>query len=213
MNRHHKLDNEPTTAWWWVKSVASWVLLIAMVGILLLTIVVPRLAGATPYTVLTSSMEPTYSPGALIVVRTQDPETLKVGDPITFQWESDNPDVVTHRITAAQRTSQGELRFTTQGDANSSPDERTVVPEQIRGKVWYSVPYVGYVNNFVSGKQRSILLAVVVGGLLIYAVSMFISSGRDNARKRRHQSVPNDGSTDTVASQVLDADNSTPSAK
>ncbi|RDI20485.1 signal peptidase [Rhodococcus sp. AG1013] len=198
--------DEPTTIWWWVKSVVSWLLLIAMVGILALTIVIPRIVGATPYTVLTGSMKPTYPPGTLIVVRPQDPQTLAVGDPITFQWESGKPDVVTHRITQVRRTSQGELTFVTHGDNNPSPDERPVVPEQVRGKVWYSVPYVGYVNNYITGKQRSVLLVVVVGGLLIYAVSMFVSSGLDKARKRRPESASDDDSTVTAVIPVVDAD-------
>lgn len=210
MSRHSKTgDDEPTTAWWWVKSVVSWLLLVAMVGVLALTIVIPRLTGSTPYTVLTSSMEPTYPPGTLIVVRPQDADSLRVHDAITFQWESGKPDVVTHRIIAAQRTPRGDLRFTTQGDANSSPDPRPVVPEQVRGKVWYAVPYVGYVNNFISGKQRSILLVVVVGGLLIYAVSMFVSSGRDKARERR-EPRSTDADTRTVEFPVVDVERSAP---
>ncbi|MGW9426311.1 S26 family signal peptidase, partial [Streptomyces koyangensis] len=95
MSRHSKTGgDEPTTAWWWVKSVVSWLLLIAMVGILVLTIVIPRLTGSTPYTVLTGSMEPTYPPGTLVVVKPQDPASLQTGDAITFQWESGKPDVV-----------------------------------------------------------------------------------------------------------------------
>ncbi|CAM2932110.1 signal peptidase I [Prescottella defluvii] len=187
MSHANDSDVESTTAWWWVKSVVSWLLLIVMVGILALTIVIPRVTGSTPYTVLTGSMEPTYPPGTLVVVKPVDAGTLGVGDAITFQWESGKVDVVTHRITAVQYSAKGELRFTTQGDANRAPDERPVVPGQVRGKVWYAVPYVGYVNNFISGKQRSALLAVVVGGLLAYAVVMFVGSVRDKARVRRQR--------------------------
>ncbi|ORL84000.1 signal peptidase I [Prescottella equi] len=205
MSRHSKTGgDEPTTAWWWVKSVVSWLLLIAMVGILVLTIVIPRLTGSTPYTVLTGSMEPTYPPGTLVVVKPQDPASLQTGDAITFQWESGKPDVVTHRIVGKQYTAGGDLIFTTRGDANGAPDERPVVPGQVRGKVWYAVPYAGYVNNFITGKQRSVLLMVVVGGLLAYAVTMFVSSGRDKARKRRQPPVEDDDTTATVEIPVVD---------
>ncbi|WP_420881856.1 signal peptidase I [Rhodococcus sp. (in: high G+C Gram-positive bacteria)] len=204
-------EDQPTTVWWWVKSVASWLLLIAMMGVLALTIVIPRIVGATPYTVLTGSMKPTYPPGTLIVVRPQDPQTLTVGDPITFQWESGKPEVVTHRITQVRRTSQGDLTFVTHGDNNPSPDERPVVPEQVRGKVWYSMPYVGYINNYITGKQRSVLLTVVVGSLLIYAVSMFVSSSRDKARSRRPKAIDlrDDDSTATAVIPVIDGNAST----
>ncbi|WP_305094042.1 signal peptidase I [Prescottella sp. R16] len=209
MRRTTTPTDEPTTAWWWVKSVVSWVLLIAMVGFLAATIVVPRLTGSTPYTVLTGSMEPTYPPGTLVVVEPVDAGTLGVGDVVTFQWESGKVDVVTHRITAVQYSAKGELRFTTQGDANPAPDERPVVPEQVRGKVWYAVPYVGYVNNIISGQQRSTLLMVVVGGLVIYAVTMFVGSGQDKRRQRRTQTSSDDDATDVFP--VIDADSSTTS--
>ncbi len=201
-------DNQPTTVWWWVRSIVSWLLLIAMVGILALTIVIPRVTGSTPYTVLTGSMEPTYPPGTLIVVKPTDPASLEIGDAITFQWESGKPDVVTHRITAVQYAAKGELRFTTQGDANRAPDERPVVPEQVHGKVWYAVPYVGYVNNYITGKQRSVLLTVVVGGLLLYAVYMFVSSVRDKSRTRR-QPEPDADEAVTAVIPVVDAGAST----
>ncbi|PTR28719.1 signal peptidase [Rhodococcus sp. OK519] len=203
MSQAVESQDQPTTAWWWVKSVVSWVLLIAMIGILALTIAIPRLTGSSPYTVLTGSMEPTFPPGTLIVVKPQDASALQVGDAITFQWESEKPEVVTHRIVAVQQTSKGEPRFTTKGDANSLPDERLVVPEQVRGKVWYAVPYVGYVNNYITGKQRSILLVVVVGGLLTYAVAMFVSSGRDKARKRRQPPIEDDDNASTMDIPML----------
>ncbi|BCN67526.1 S26 family signal peptidase [Prescottella equi] len=197
-------DNQPTTVWWWVRSIVSWLLLIAMVGILALTIVIPRVTGSTPYTVLTGSMEPTYPPGTLIVVKPTDPESLGVGDAITFQWESGKPDVVTHRITAVQSSAKGGLQFVTRGDANRVPDERPVVPEQVHGKVWYAVPYVGYVNNYITGKQRSVLLTVVVGGLLLYAGYMFVSSVRDKSRTRR-QPKPDAEDAVTAVIPVVDA--------
>lgn len=170
--------------WGWVKSIVSWLVLLLLLAILALTIVVPRLTGSTPYTVLTGSMRPTYPPGTLIVVKPQDPGTLGVGDAITFQKESGDPEVVTHRITMTRQNSVGERTFVTQGDANPSPDANPVVVEQVRGKVWYSVPYLGYVNNVITGKQRALLVTVVVAGLFLYSGAMFVGAFRDRSRKR-----------------------------
>ncbi|RVW00078.1 signal peptidase I [Rhodococcus spongiicola] len=178
--------------WGWVKSIVSWLVLLALVGILALTIVIPRIAGATPYTVLTGSMVPTYPPGTLIVVKPEDPAALEAGDAITFQKESGNPEVVTHRIIMVRQNSQGERTFVTQGDANPVRDANPVVPEQVRGKVWYSVPYMGHVNTLITGQQRSLMVAVVVGALLIYAGSMFIGAARDRGRSKDQPEVPED---------------------
>lgn len=184
--------DQDTSAWGWVKSIVSWLLLLVLLAILALTIVIPRLTGSTPYTVLTGSMRPTYPPGTLIVVKPHDPATLSAGDAITFQKESGEPEVVTHRIIMTRQNSQGERTFVTQGDANPSPDQNPVVPEQVRGKVWYSVPYLGYVNNVITGKQRAMMITIVVGGLLAYAGYMFVGAIRDRSRERDQTSTDPD---------------------
>uniref|UniRef100_UPI000A94A827 signal peptidase I n=1 Tax=Rhodococcus marinonascens TaxID=38311 RepID=UPI000A94A827 len=182
-------SGEDTSAWGWVKSIVSWLLLLVLVAILALTIVIPRIAGATPYTVLTGSMVPTYPPGTLIVVKPEDSPALTAGDAITFQMESGNPEVVTHRIIMVRKNSQGETTYVTQGDANPSPDANPVVPEQVRGKVWYSVPYMGYVNSLITGQQRTLMVTVVFVGLLGYAGFMFVGAGRDRTRPKGRESA------------------------
>ncbi|MFE3289509.1 signal peptidase I [Rhodococcus sp. NPDC059234] len=193
-----KAGEQDLSVWGWVKSIVSWLVLLLLLAILALTIVVPRLTGATPYTVLTGSMRPTYPPGTLIVVKPQDPLTLGVGDAITFQKESGNPEVVTHRIIESRQNSKGERSFVTQGDANPSRDMNPVVPEQVRGKVWYSVPYLGYVNSVITGQQRALMVTVVVGGLFLYAGWMFVGAFRDRSRKGNDDGSGADGPANPV---------------
>ena len=169
---------------WWITSIVSWLLLFVLSALIIATIVVPYLAGAQRYTVLTGSMSPTYKPGSLIVVKEIDASDLAIGTPITFQLESGQPTVVTHRVVAISENTRGERVFTTQGDANSIPDDKPVIPEQIRGKVWYSFPYLGYVHSWLTGEQRKIILSVVVTALAVYAVYMFISGTREGRRDR-----------------------------
>ena len=57
----------------------AWAFVIAVLAVLTVTVAVPRLAGATPYTVLTSSMEPGLPAGSLVVVKPVDPDELGVG--------------------------------------------------------------------------------------------------------------------------------------
>ena len=52
---------------------------------LLVALVVPRLAGATPYVVLTGSMQPKMPPGTLVVARPVDPMSIAPGDVVTYQ--------------------------------------------------------------------------------------------------------------------------------
>ena len=179
---------EHTGVWWWVSRVVSYALLAIMVLILLATVVVPRVTGSTPYTVLTQSMKPTYPPGSLIVVRPVEPSELAIGTPITYQLRSGEPEVVTHRIVATRQSGGGELTFITRGDNNGADDENPVQVGQIRGEVWYSIPYMGYVNNWLNGEQRKITVAVIVIGLFGYALVMFVGAGVDRYRARRESS-------------------------
>lgn len=150
-----------------------------------LVIVVPAATGSTPMTVLTSSMEPTYPPGTLIVVKPTDAGELNIGDPITYQIESGSDAVVTHRIVAVTSSSDGTRTFTTQGDNNDVADAAQVQPVQLRGKVWYSVPWIGYVNTMVNGTNRGWIVPVLATGLFLYAGYMVASGIASSARKRR----------------------------
>lgn len=158
--------------------------LTAIVGALAAAVVVPRLAGATPFTVLTGSMRPHYPPGTLVVVRPVDADRLTVGDVVTYQLRSGERDVVTHRIVAVGVSLQytGERAFTTKGDANRIADAKSVRPVQIRGRLWYSVPYLGRVSNLLTPGARQTLEVGAAGGLLGYAALMFAAAVRDRRR-------------------------------
>lgn len=164
----------------------SWLLLFAAVSLLAAVVVVPRLAGATPYTIMTSSMRPHMPPGTLVVAKTVDPATLHTGDVITYQLRSGQPDVVTHRIVGVGQDGRGERLFTMKGDNNPTTDPAPARAVQIRGKVWYSVPYIGYLNQVITGRQHIIAVYVVAGLLFAYAALMMLSAARDRRRSRRH---------------------------
>lgn len=170
---------------WWAKQILSYLLLFAVLAVLVAAVVVPRVSGATPYTILTSSMRPNYPPGSMVVIQSADPADLGVGTVITYQLESGKPDVVTHRIIATEQDGTGELSYVTRGDNNGAADEKPVRLEQIRGKLWYSVPYMGYVSQWMTGEQRKYAVAVIVVALLGYASFMFVGVGVEYRKKRK----------------------------
>jgi len=139
-------------------------------------VLVPRLAGGTPYTVLTGSMSPAYPPGTMIVTRPHG--AVGLGSVITYQLVSGEPEVVTHRVVAIARNPDGRMRFQTQGDANNSPDLHWVRPEQVQGVLWYAVPGLGRVSALLTGDQRQWGVQVVAVLLLGYAGVMFVSAYR-----------------------------------
>ena len=167
---------------WWIRAVGSWLVLLAVLLIVALAVAVPTLSGGTAYTVLSPSMRPTLPPGALIVTRPVQASDLAIGDVVTYQIRSGEPAVITHRIVALRLGADGRVLAQTKGDYNGAADPELVTPEQLRGRLWYAVPALGYVNAAAAGHGRVVVVAGVVVGLIGYAGWMFASSARDRRR-------------------------------
>lgn len=182
----------------WIGQVISWLVILGVVAVLAAAVVVPRLAGAAPYTVLTGSMKPSYPPGTLVVVKPLPFDEIVVGDVITYQLESGKATVVTHRVTEVNARLDGKTVLTTQGDANNAADPERVEAVQVRGRLWYSVPYLGYVNNALSGGQRQTAVLVVSVALVGYAAFMFVGAIRERRRSRTQPvgEVPDEPNTE-----------------
>lgn len=168
----------------WSVRLVTWVLMLAALLAVGLTVVVPRLGGATPYTVLTGSMAPHYPPGTLVVARPVDPADVRVGDVVTIQLESGRREYVTHRVVQIEHTLTGKTLFRTQGDANPVADLDLRRPEQVRGRLWYAVPVLGRLGGLLDPQEREHGIQTVAAGLLLYAGAMFVSAARE-ARRRR----------------------------
>lgn len=167
--------------------------------LLVLGLAVPRLGGAFPYAVLTGSMEPHLPAGTLVVVRPTDPDELKVGSVITYQLRSGEPEVVTHRVVqTGVSAGSGERVFKTRGDANSAADPEWVRAVQVRGVVWYGIPFAGYLTQWATGDQRINIVNGVAGALGVYAIWMFSSAAWEKwqaIRARRPASASTRGTT------------------
>ena len=166
-----------------VGQVLTWLVILAVSAVLAVAVAIPRIAGAVP-SVLSSSMEPDLPPGTLIVVKPVDADEVATGDVITYQLESGKSAVVTHRVVAKGINGAGRMAFRTQGDANNTPDEAWVRPVQIKGEVWYSVPYLGYVNNLLTGQERQLGVYAAAAALIGYALLSFVGAARDKRRTK-----------------------------
>lgn len=162
--------------------VFSWMLLGAVVTAALALIVVPKLNDARPLTVLSGSMVPTFDPGDVVVVRDTDARSLEVGDVITFQPFSDDPRLTTHRVEEVRHGVDG-VGYVTKGDNNDAVDLEPVVPAQVRGEVWYVVPYVGHVSVWVSGGLLGGLVHLGALGLLLYGGGSLVAGLLERRRR------------------------------
>ena len=174
-NRLKKILNSLTTV------------IVVMVVILAIILVGVRLVGLQVYSVLSGSMEPEYPVGSLIYVKEVDYKELKVGDPITYLLDEDT--VVTHRIIEVliDEEDPNTIRYFTQGDANDVPDGASVHYKNIIGKPVFSIPYLGYVSNYIQNPP-GMYVAIAAGAILILLVflpDLFVDE--DKEKKKNDQ--------------------------
>ena len=139
--------------------------LVALVVIFAIFLMGSRLVGMQVFTVVSGSMEPTYSVGDLIYVKTVDPDSIKVGDPITFVMNEDL-DVDTHRVVAVDSE---QREFTTKGDANKNEDANPVHFNNLIGKPIFAIPLLGYVSAYIQSKP-GMYFAIALGVVLLAMV-------------------------------------------
>lgn len=142
------------------------VILVLLVAFFLVGV---RLIGFYPYTVLSGSMEPTYHVGAIIYVKKVDPLTLKVGDPVTFMMNEDT--VATHRIVEVipDESDPTLVRFRTKGDNNDVIDGGELHCKNVIGKPVFSIPYMGYLAEYLQNSAGRYVLFGLCGVLLLSA--------------------------------------------
>lgn len=173
-----------------VWDIISMIIVIAAV-ILAVMLVGTRIVGLRPLTVLSGSMEPAIKTGSLVYVKEVDTGTLQKGDVITYTIDADGT-YATHRIieiipegmtldmngevvpidtsnASAPNPVKIKLRFRTKGDNNDSSDATPVADVNVVGKVLFSVPYLGYVSNYIQ-HPPGMYIAISIGAILILLV-------------------------------------------
>ncbi|MFF1252999.1 signal peptidase I [Pseudarthrobacter sp. NPDC058329] len=178
---------------------ASFILLIAAAFAALTLVIVPAVTGSQTYSVLTNSMNPHYGPGTLLIVKPVDADTLRTGDVITYQLESGRSDVITHRIISVTADQEGNRLLLTKGDNNSAPDDNPVTEVQLRGKLFYAVPWAGYVANWLGNQDRTLAGQAAAAVLIAYGAGTMI---REVLRRRRTSTTA--ASTDTAPDAVVE---------
>lgn len=157
--------------------------LVVLVVLLALLLAGVRLLGFEVYTVLSGSMEPTYHVGSLIYVKSVDYTELESGDVITFMMNETT--VVTHRIVEVVPDEEDEtvLRFRTQGDANDTVDGSLVHYKNVIGTPMFTIPWLGYVANFIQNPPGTYL---AISGGAIFLLLMFLPDlfAEDDRKKK-----------------------------
>lgn len=143
--------------------------------------------GPKLFVVLSGSMAPEIRTGSVVAVTPVD--QYKVGDVVTFGSNSGKEVPTTHRVVEI-KDADGVSMFLTKGDANNAPDVAPVNKEAIKGKVLFSVPYVGYLISAAKTKQGMLVL-IVVGAIIIYSELMRIQQEIKDISRRKKEAKSN----------------------
>lgn len=144
-------------------------------------------SGAKGYAVVTDSMVPVFSRGDAVFIKETDFETLSEGDIVTVSFQ-DGSGYFTHRIVSIDYEAG---MFRTKGDASDSEDPQPSMAEQVMGKVWYSVPLLGYISIFISSLNLikiSVILAIVVI-ILITLTTLIQKSKKSGSRGGSNEQI------------------------
>ena len=152
-----------------MRKVVNWIGNVILVLVILAAaffFLVPHLLGVSFFTVYGGSMAPTIPIGSVVAAKSVEASAIKVGDIITFSTGMGADKVVTHRVVEVSNDN-GALSFRTAGDNNAHPDGGAVLAENVVGKVWFHLPFLGYLSSFVTTRLGFILLILMPGIFII----------------------------------------------
>lgn len=122
--------------------------------------------------VLSGSMEPTFSAGDMIIVKSS--EDFKTDDVVVFQ-EKDT--LIVHRIIETNGES-----VTTKGDANNTADPPVNISD-IKGKVVFSIPFAGKVVSLIKTPLGTAL--VIIAAIALLEIPRRREKRKDNEERQR----------------------------
>lgn len=137
--------------------------------------------GVSVKIVQSGSMEPAIKTGSVVIVKSVS--DYEVGDVITFVFSPTDQIPTTHRVVE-EKTVSGQPRYITKGDANEDRDPRDVLERNVIGKVFLSIPYLGYILDFARKPLGFGLLIGIPAAYIVFEEVMKIVSEVRRPRKK-----------------------------
>ena len=141
-----------------------------LVAGLLLLIAIVSVCGAKGYSIASNSMSPKLNKGDVVFVKAMPFDKLEKGDIVTVEFKVKDGTTYTHRIVSID---YDKKEIKTAGDKTGLIDTESADAEQIKGKVWFSVPLLGYPSLWLTSTNYVAIIGIVV--LVIMAISVFAS--------------------------------------
>ena len=125
----------------------------------------PSVYGIKTFCIISGSMEPDIQINDVVVIKEGPQNEINKGDIITFDVKGET---ITHRITNIEVDENGELIYTTKGDANNIEDETKITFEDIEGKYIGKIPKVGKIIMALKSKTTVFIILAIL--ILLYFI-------------------------------------------
>ena len=108
------------------------------------------------YIIISESMIPRINVNDAVITMRVTEKNIKVNDIITFLSKDIETQgtPITHRVVGIvyedPNTKSKVLGYRTKGDHNNTPDFALIAPNEVLGKVYLQLPYIGYIQAFLT---------------------------------------------------------------
>jgi signal peptidase len=157
---------------------------VAIVALIAVAAVAPRV-GLTPLAIRGGSMQPQIPVGSLAFATAVDPGLVSAGDVISFR--SGRGTVTTHRVLGIVDQA-GVVHFTTQGDANPTPDPTLVQGSAVIGRIDTHIPGLGYTYLYLSTTAGLVSVVSALATVLL-AIWLLEDFERSRASSRARSAI------------------------
>ena len=142
----------------------------------------PSVFGIKTFCIISGSMEPTISVNDIVIIKEVEQNEIKRGDIIAFKHKGET---ITHRVIKISKYENGELLYTTQGDANNTEDEDKITFDEIEGKCINVIPKIGKIVLALKSKTTlGIILAILI---IIYIFEQKTNTKKIKRSKEREK--------------------------
>lgn len=128
-------------------------------------------SGTKGFAVQSDSMAPRMHRGDVVFVHRVPFEKLEVGDVVSAYFPSGDG-VFTHRIVEIDAEAR---QIQTRGDANLSDDPVPTDEAHLIGKLWFTLPYIGYLSLSL---QSNTLIYICLGVAIVLILARVVVSHR-----------------------------------
>ncbi len=166
-----------------IKNIFFAVILTLFAAILVVTMIsrvsgkAPSLMGYSVYRISSGSMEPTLKVGEVILSKSCDPESIAVGDIVTYEGQRGEfkDKIVTHRVERGPYSQSGERYIVTKGDNNPASDSPVNVND-ILGKMECKLGAVSALYDFFVTPWGLISIILLIVLAFFNEIIIFVKS-------------------------------------